>query len=86
MRGIEGIGKMNPESSSVGSRVAKSATIIAICWVEVMVEISSPRLRAVITNSNTSAASSKALPMKGTWKNTIPRKRISAPSRNASTA
>jgi hypothetical protein len=60
------MGKMNPDSNSVGSSSPASAAIMAVRWFGATVEITMPSASAVTIYSPLSASRSTRLPRSGT--------------------
>lgn len=70
--GMLSIGKINPESRIVGNNKPPMDIIMAVCCVEVFVEINIPRESVVMIKRVSSSMSSKMLPRIGIAKMETP--------------
>ena len=74
--GIFWIGKINPDNKMVGSINPSNEMNMATIWLGATVEISIPRLSAIMINRKLSAISKKKLPLIGTPKTKTPSRMI----------
>ena len=81
--GMFSTGKINPLSRMVGSIRATSESIIAICWLLVIVEMSIPSDSAIQMKSRLSNKSRATLPTTGTPNTVFPRMIIMQASKKA---